>query len=56
MDEPITQAGEHVRATVRYFPGALAPAQVTPYCTRCNVAWPCPPAAMEGAPEEPEQP
>jgi hypothetical protein len=56
MDEPITRIGEHVRAAVRHYPGALAPAHVTPYCTRCNVAWPCPPAAAEGATEEPVRP
>lgn len=45
-DLPV-QAVEHTRVTTRLYRGALAPAQVTPYCSRCNVAWPCPQAAAE---------
>lgn len=47
MDEPAETVGEHVRVVTRHLPGALAPAQVTPYCGRCNVAWPCPQVAHQ---------
>lgn len=45
--EPDFRIGEHVRVATRQLPGALAPAQVTPYCSRCGVAWPCPQATLE---------
>lgn len=54
MAETNLRVGEHERVVTRYFSGALAPAQVTPYCSRCNVAWPCPPAAAELTEEQPE--
>lgn len=38
---------EHRRVDTRQLPGALQPAQVTPYCPRCNVAWPCPTVAAQ---------
>lgn len=54
MAEPDFRVGEHVRVATRLYAGALAPAQVTPYCSRCNVAWPCPPAAAEIEREQPQ--
>jgi hypothetical protein len=53
MSEPDTNTGEHVRITVRQMAGALQTAQVTPYCGRCNVAWPCPQAALQAEAEAP---
>lgn len=52
-EEPL-RVGEHVRVTTRQFPGALAVAQVAPYCSRCRVAWPCPQAAFELEREHPQ--
>jgi hypothetical protein len=51
MTEPDSPASEHVRVSVRHMAGALQPAQVTPYCARCNVAWPCPQAAQQAEAE-----
>jgi len=45
--EPVFQVGEHVRVATLQLPGALGPAAVTPFCDRCRVPWPCPPAAAE---------
>lgn len=36
----------HEEITTKQFSGALRPAQVSPYCALCNVAWPCPSAAQ----------
>lgn len=47
MAEPSFQIGDHVRVATRMMPGALRPASVTPYCSQCNVAWPCPPVAHQ---------
>jgi hypothetical protein len=40
----------HRPVTTRHMTGALRPAQVTPYCPRCNVPWPCPTGASSPAP------
>lgn len=50
---------EHRAVSTRQMPGALRPAQVTPYCPRCNVPWPCPtgaarqPTALDGDAQSP---
>ena len=42
----MSQPDEHVKVSIRHMAGAMLPAQVTPYCRRCNIAWPCPPVAL----------